>query len=184
MCAICSNVRPGRSGGFTLAELGVVLAVLGLLAAISIPAVAAAMDRSREARCLSNLRQIGLAVQAYASDHDQNLPDLAAGRSSRSEAVPVMDEVLLPYAGSAEVFRCPADSRRLHESTGTSYFWNYLPVLREDGTKNLRLPALEFSLTGAQEPARIPLVADKEAFHGGGKRTNILYADGSARPSR
>lgn len=162
----------------------VVLAVMGLLVALAVPAINTVVDRSRETQCLSNLRQIGLAVFAYASDHDQCLPDLAPGRSHRSEPVPVMDEVLLPYVGSAEIFRCPADRRGLYADTGTSYFWNYLPVLREDGTKNLRLPSLEFALTGAQNPSRIPLVADKEAFHGGGQRTNILYADGNARPSR
>jgi prepilin-type N-terminal cleavage/methylation domain-containing protein/prepilin-type processing-associated H-X9-DG protein len=178
------RARRFSSGGFTLVEVAVVVAILGLLAALAVPAIGVALDRSREARCLSNLRQIGLAVQAYAADHDQNLPDLRAGRNSKSEHGPVMDEVLLPYVGSAEVFRCPADQRGLFESTGSSYFWNYLPVLKDDGTKNLRLPSLEFALTGAQDPGRIPLVVDKEAFHGGGKRSNILYADGSARPSR
>lgn len=167
--------------GFTLTELAVVIAVLALLIALGWGAVGAALERSRDAACLSNLRQIGLAVFAYAADHNQQLPDLAPGRSSRSEPLPVMDEVLLPYASSPDIFRCPADRQGLYATTGTSYFWNYLPVLREDGSKNLRLPALEFALTGATDPARIPLVVDKEAFHGGGTHTNILYADGSAR---
>jgi prepilin-type processing-associated H-X9-DG protein/prepilin-type N-terminal cleavage/methylation domain-containing protein len=178
------RTRRFLSPGFTLVEAALVVAILGLLAAVAISVVGAVLDRSRETRCLSNLRQIGLAVQAYAADHEQTLPDLRAGRNSKNEAGPVMDEVLLPYAGCPDIFRCPGDRRGLFESTGSSYFWNYLPVLRDDGTKNLRLPSLEFSLTGARDPARIPLVADKEAFHGGGKRSNILYADGSARPSR
>lgn len=167
--------------GFTLVELLVVLAVVALLAGLATPAVGWALDRTRSTACLSNLREIGLAVRQYAGDHDQQLPDLAAGRNNRSEPLPVMDTVLQPYVTDARVFRCPADRGGLYERTGTSYFWNYLPVLQEDGSKNLRLPALEFALTGAQDPSRIPLVVDKEAFHRG-DRSNVLYADGSARP--
>lgn len=178
----CSKPRGSRA--FTLIELLVSLVVVGVLAALAFPAMGYAIERSRGTRCLSNLRQIGLALNAYAADHDQELPDLVAGRRSLNEDVPVMDTVLLPYAGSGEVFRCPSDGQKLYATTGTSYFWNYLPVLQEDGSKNLRLPSLEFALTGAREPSKIPLVVDKEAFHDGGRSSNLLYADGSVRASR
>jgi prepilin-type N-terminal cleavage/methylation domain-containing protein/prepilin-type processing-associated H-X9-DG protein len=169
---------------FTLVELLATLVILAVLAALSFPAVGYALERSRNTRCLSNLRQIGLALNAYASDHGQQLPDLVAGRRSLEENLPVMDTVLLPYAGNMEVFRCPGDRQKLFEQTGSSYFWNYLPVLQEDGSKNLLLPSLQFPLTGATEPSKIPLVVDKESFHRGGKQSNLLYADGSVRASR
>lgn len=167
--------------GFTLLELLAALAVLVILGLLAGAGIGGAIEKSRDSRCLANLRQIGIAVFAYAADHDQQLPDLAAGRHSRGEQLPVMDEVLLPYVTSVEVFRCPSDRQGLYETTGSSYFWNYLPVLQEDGSKNLRLPRLEFALTGANDPSLIPLVVDKEAFHDRGRHSNVLYADGSAR---
>lgn len=169
---------------FTLVELAVVLSVTGLLAALAFPVFRHSLDKAAATRCLSNLRQIGVALNAYAADHEQQLPDLAAGRRSRAEDVPVLDTVLLPYTGGGDVFRCPSDTGKFFEQTGTSYFWNYLPVLREDGSKNLRLPSLEFALTGTSDPSKIPLVLDKEAFHAGGTQSNILYADGSVRATR
>jgi prepilin-type N-terminal cleavage/methylation domain-containing protein/prepilin-type processing-associated H-X9-DG protein len=56
--------------GFTLIELLVVVAILALLAGILFPVLAAARHRSYMAVCQSNLRQIGLAIYAYAEDWD------------------------------------------------------------------------------------------------------------------
>ncbi|MGF1677934.1 MAG: hypothetical protein ACFCUX_01940 [Candidatus Methylacidiphilales bacterium] len=162
-------------------ETAVVVLIVGLLVSLSIPVVQMVIDRSKEAACLSNLRQIGLAVQSYAAEHDNNLPQLAAGRSSRSEDIPVMDTVLLPYVNDSRIFRCPADTRDLFEISGSSYFWNYFPTLQEDGSVNLKIPSLEFSLLQVSEPSKIPLVVDKEAFHRAKTHASILYADGSAR---
>lgn len=60
--------------GFTLIELLVVMLLIALLASLLLPSLAAARNRSRQAVCLSNLRQIGLAVQAYSSDSDGFIP--------------------------------------------------------------------------------------------------------------
>jgi len=59
---------------FTLIELLVVIAVLATLAALLIPALAAAKDKGRKAACISNLRQVGIAVQLYAGDNDGWIP--------------------------------------------------------------------------------------------------------------
>jgi len=164
-----------------MVEVIVVVGILGLLVAISVPAVQMVMDRSAEAGCLNNLRQIGVALQSYAADHDGRLPRLAAGRSFKSETAPVMDVVLLPYVSSEEVFQCPGDDRGLFEKSGSSYFWNYFPTIQEDGSVNLKISALEFTLLQTKEHSKIPLVVDKEAFHRGGNHANALYADGSVR---
>lgn len=58
-----------RSRAFTLIELLVVIAVIALLIGILLPALASARESGRSARCLSNLRHMGLACFAYADDH-------------------------------------------------------------------------------------------------------------------
>jgi prepilin-type N-terminal cleavage/methylation domain-containing protein/prepilin-type processing-associated H-X9-DG protein len=55
--------------GFTLVELLAVLAVVGLLAAITIPVVGSIRERARASRCLSNLRQLGMAIPLYAAEN-------------------------------------------------------------------------------------------------------------------
>jgi prepilin-type N-terminal cleavage/methylation domain-containing protein len=57
--------------GFTLIELLVVIAIIAVLAAILFPVFAQARERARQTQCLSNARQLALAVQAYLQDHEE-----------------------------------------------------------------------------------------------------------------
>src|SRR3954453_20656118 len=57
-------------GAFTLIELLVVIAIIAILAAFLFPVFAQARDIARQATCLSNLHQIGLAVRMYVQDYD------------------------------------------------------------------------------------------------------------------
>lgn len=157
--------------GFTLTELLVVLAILGALTAVAIPAGRAVQARSRTAGCLSNLRQIAIGLESYLQDHNQTMPDIAAGRKSKTEDVPVLDTALAPYLPDPKVFRCPAD-HKIHEASGCSYIWNS----SQSGRHRLRLEF--FGKTGQDN--RIPLVSDKEAWHPGESGVNFLYADLSA----
>src|SRR5437870_5106763 len=59
--------------GFTLIEILVVIAVLGVLASILYPVFAGLRESARSAGCQCNLKQIGLAVLMYAQDHDDML---------------------------------------------------------------------------------------------------------------
>jgi len=63
--------------GFTLIELLVVIAIIAILAAILFPVFSRARAKARQATCMSNLRQIGLAATQYANDYDENLPPYA-----------------------------------------------------------------------------------------------------------
>jgi prepilin-type processing-associated H-X9-DG protein len=99
----------------------VVIAIIAILAAILFPVFAKARDRAKATSCLSNMKQIGTAVQMYVDDNDSRLffyASATAPSQSRTGAVIASSQkdaerwwnVLMPQIKTVDVFRCPSDS--------------------------------------------------------------------------
>ncbi len=68
------SIKRAEQRAFTIGELLVVVAVVGILATLSLGTLVGAQERARRANCLSNLRQVGLAMLLYSNDNDQQMP--------------------------------------------------------------------------------------------------------------
>src|SRR6266849_9031003 len=109
-----------KTFGFTLIELLVVIAIIAILAAILFPVFAQAREKGRQTACLSNCKQLGLALMMYTSDYDDTLPPCKIGNTppyrhgcaSTGEGYPLWpafwQDAVQPYAKNRGILRCPS----------------------------------------------------------------------------
>lgn len=193
---------------FTLTEILVVLAIIGLLSALLFPVFGRVRERSRNTTCQSNLKQLGLAIFQYAADYDDKLPRapnfVTKEIISRPQVVygepadtfvltlPDIRFVLAPYRASFPLFRCPSDrmsplfladdpSRKSTqwEQWGSSYNYDELKGLSGQ------------TLGSYKQPTQSRLMEDADDFHGTsmaeskpaseGALSNVLFADGHVK---
>lgn len=147
--------------GFTLIELLVVVAIFALLAAVLLPVFSHIREKGRQASCVGNLHQLGLALSAYTIDYDEQFP------ASKFAAT---DTTNIAWAGQvyshvrdAAVFHCPSD-----DTPGAG-----LPTVSYGLNLNL---ASASSLVSLAAPARTVLL-----FEVSGDHAQITdYAEGQA----
>lgn len=148
---------------FTLIEVLVVIAVIAALAGLMVPALGMMRVNANRSTCLSNERQIGLALQLYANDNSQAYPPTSHSTGRRHIEESWIFE-LADYLESVDKIRvCPADSperqKKIIERKATSYVLNDLVF---DDPKyaiatNIPLPSrtmILFNLSDNREPSQ------------------------------
>jgi prepilin-type N-terminal cleavage/methylation domain-containing protein len=107
-----SFTRPAR-GGFTLIELLVVIAIIAILAAMLLPALSAAKQKALQIKCVSGVRQLGLASMIYGNDYNNHLPYGMLVAGSTWNITPQQIDVWKDMLGAkgdnfTNLFSCPA----------------------------------------------------------------------------
>ncbi|MFI4859304.1 MAG: type II secretion system protein [Phycisphaerales bacterium JB063] len=125
--------RLPRYAGFTLIELLVVISIIAILIGLLLPAIANIRKDARKITCASNLRQVGLAFQAYRTDNKEFLPVaryMPPPFLSADDDPPLFeslsDQLPLDGDGRNAVWECPDDDV-VYELSGSSY--DYLSLL-------------------------------------------------------
>lgn len=95
-----------RARGFTLIELLVVIAIIALLLGVLLPSLGRAREQARKIACLSNMRQMGVAVSAYLLDSDYRLPPSSCHCEDPNGH---WFRILSGYTREQLLFQCPSD---------------------------------------------------------------------------
>ena len=132
----CRRAFTLPSRGFTLIELLVVIATISILAAILFPVFQGVRENARRTACISNGKQIGLAVIQYTQDYDESMPIFQAYNTALSGGAPGtpthkgIEDELAVYTKAPDLFKCPDDAggpsiptsgMNYHDFYGSSY---------------------------------------------------------------
>ena len=125
---------PGAPAGFTLIELLVVIAIIAVLAGLLLPALSRAKESARTVQCLSQMRQIGLAMQAFTDDHGDEFPRSQHSAFAYSQLA--WGRAIAPHLAQnaatwtdllSGVYHCPSDRRTTPWSYGQNVYFELDP---------------------------------------------------------
>lgn len=170
---------------FTLIELLCVMAIIGLLASLVIPAAQSFVEKGREVKCAQNLKQIFVFTSSAANDNDNRFPAIEIDPDSpaygdSAVAKPIY-ETLKNYGCTEKNLQCPSDlaGPNWYGKKKTSYMWQ--PYSEDEPTASITVYTPRGNFPA--KLSRVRLCQDWDLVHaseGAGlrKRMNVLYADG------
>ena len=160
--------RKTTRSAFTLVELLVVVAIIGLLAVMLLPVLNRVQAASRATDCTNNLRQIGQGMALYLGVSQGRYP--IAARKPSAGGLPSLVRVMAGRVDSEEVWHCPEDQTFV-ALEGLSYEWN--SFLNGEVLQATTIYKLAKSNTAA-----VPIMGDYEKIHDQGRSKLVLFADG------
>jgi prepilin-type N-terminal cleavage/methylation domain-containing protein/prepilin-type processing-associated H-X9-DG protein len=170
-----------HNSGFTLVELLVTTAVIGAMSSVMVPTVQKASQNGKNAKCISNMRQIGVAVQQYVADpaNGQQFPPINSTTVNANYMVPGAIPsapqsplaALSPYGVTASLLSCPAD--KAPDSNYGSYVWT--PTLNGEEAQSAAIYR-QGGVNSISKLSTMAVCTDKGNPHMG--KLNILRADG------
>lgn len=166
---------------FTLIELLITIAIIGMLATLMIPTLKGVMAKAQSAKCSGNLRAIAGAVQACALDNEGYYPEIESMPSNpvyQGKQVNALLAALGPYGLTEAALRCPADMARTasyFKKEGSSYMWRPLA----DGELTSAPKITRRGRERVVPSSRLPIASDFTGVHLG--RFNVVFGDGHVR---
>jgi prepilin-type N-terminal cleavage/methylation domain-containing protein/prepilin-type processing-associated H-X9-DG protein len=150
---------------FTLIELLVVIAIIAILAAILFPVFAQAREKARQTTCLSNEKQLGLALAMYTQDYDEILPHSQIFQSATGRPggpIASFHQLMVAYTRNEAFHTCPSDPSPQppwnQKTFPVSYITNYAVLAPWDfdavALASIEEPADTIAVTEVERVAR------------------------------